>query len=304
VWIQQPGIINEQIEFLGAHKNCLYLLKGKEGILIGGGMSWVAPALEKQFAAMKFDPRKIRSLVITHSHFDHCGAVPYLKRKFPHLKILASPYAKEVFSKEKAVSFIATQNEKMAGLQGVQEETKRLRAQFDGIQVDQTVADGDILDLGGGIRAQILEVPGHTKCSIGVYVPELQALFPTDAFPFPTADGKEPSFPSAQYDFDAFKKSFQKMAALSVKMLAFDHHGVFGGDRVKDLFCQALEKVMELKESLLEEYRQIRDFELLAKSKAAESRMKSQLDFLDEELQLIVMKTNLRKILGDSIPAA
>ncbi len=304
MWIQQPGIVNEHIEFLGTHKNCLYLLKGEEGILIGGGMSWVAPALEKQFSAMKFDSRKIRSLVITHSHFDHCGAVPYLKRKFPHLKILASPYAQEVYSKEKAVSFIATQNEKMVDRQGLQEEGKRLNVQFDGIRVDQPVADGDSLDLGDGIRAQILEVPGHTKCSIAVYVPQLQVLFPTDAFPFPTADGKEPSFPSPQYDFDAFKKSLQKMAALPVKMLAFDHHGVFGGDQVEKLFRQALEKVMGLKESLAEEYRQTGNLDLLARKYAVESRKKNQLDFLDEELQLTVMKAALRKILGDSLPPA
>jgi len=95
MWIGEPGKITDRIDFLGTHKNCLYLLKGREAMLIGGGMSWTAPALEKQFSAMDYDFHKIKYLVIPHSHFDHCGAVPYLKRKFPWLQVVASAYFPE-----------------------------------------------------------------------------------------------------------------------------------------------------------------------------------------------------------------
>ncbi|GAI18030.1 unnamed protein product, partial [marine sediment metagenome] len=79
MWIQEPGKINDRIDFLGTRDLCLYLLKGKEAMIIGGAMSYIAPSLERQFSEMDFDLDRIRYLVIPHSHFDHCGAVPYLK---------------------------------------------------------------------------------------------------------------------------------------------------------------------------------------------------------------------------------
>jgi len=68
-------------------------------------MSWLVPTLEKQFAQLEIETEKLKYLVIQHSHFDHCGAVPYLKRKFPQIKILASAYSKEVFTREKVIDF-------------------------------------------------------------------------------------------------------------------------------------------------------------------------------------------------------
>ena len=87
MWIKEPGKITDRIDFLGTHQICLYLIKGKEYMIVGGGMSYIAPSLEKQFSAMAVDLSKIKYLVIPHSHFDHCGAVPYLKRKLKFPKM-------------------------------------------------------------------------------------------------------------------------------------------------------------------------------------------------------------------------
>ena len=84
--IQEPGRVTDRIDFLGTPKICLYLLKGEDAMIISGGMSWVVPSLARQFSAIDFDFKKVRYLVIPHSHFDHWGAVPYLKGKFPHMR--------------------------------------------------------------------------------------------------------------------------------------------------------------------------------------------------------------------------
>ena len=81
MWIGEPGKVTDRIDFLGTREICLYLLKGKEAMIIGGGMSHIAPSLEKQFSRMDFDTENIKYLAVPHSHLDHCGAVPYLKRK-------------------------------------------------------------------------------------------------------------------------------------------------------------------------------------------------------------------------------
>jgi len=296
--IQEPGKITDRIDFLGTHKNGLFLLKGEEAMIIGGGMSWTVPSLERQFSAMDFDFKKIGYLVIPHSHFDHCGAVSYLKRKFPSMQILASAYSKEVFSKEKVVNFIATANKERMEKLGLGNEYERLNLQFDGIQVDRVMAEDDIIDLGDGIQAQFIETPGHTKCSLAVYVPRLKAMFPSDSAPFPTEDGSELSPPSPQYDFSLYLESLRKLAACEVEVCSFEHHGVFVGDQAKNILQQGLERTEEFKNYVVEQYQHIGDVDKVAQKLAAEAMETTESPLLTLELQISVTKTVIRNILG------
>lgn len=298
MWIQEPGKVTDRLDFLGTRKNCLYLLRGKQAMIIGGGMSWVAPSLERQFSIMDFQLDKVKYLVIPHSHFDHCGAVPYLKRKFPHIQILASAYSQEVFSKEKVVNFIADVNKQMIDKLGLQHEYERLNLKFDGIQVDRVVVDKDIIDLGDGIEVHFIEVPGHSKCSIAAYIPKLRAIFPSDAAPFPTDDGKGLSYPSPQYDFSLYDKSLKKLAFYDVEICAFDHHGVFLGDQAKKVLYQGLQQVEDYKNYVIEQYKRIGDLDKLAQKIALEFIEKNKFDFITVELMTAVAKAELRSVLG------
>jgi glyoxylase-like metal-dependent hydrolase (beta-lactamase superfamily II) len=99
----QPGKIAEGLYLLGSQQNLMYLVRGKDNMIIGGGMSWIAPYLEEQLESLKIGPDDIKYLVIQHAHFDHIGAVPYMQRKFPNMKVLATAAAKSTLSKEKII---------------------------------------------------------------------------------------------------------------------------------------------------------------------------------------------------------
>lgn len=296
--IREPGEVTDRIDFLGTRKNCLYLLKGREAMIIGGGMSWTVPSLEKQFSVMDFDLEKIKYLVIPHSHFDHCGAVPYLKRKFPQMQVLASAYSQEVFSKEKAVNFIANANKEVIEKLDLQDEYERLNLQFNGIHVDRVVAENDVIDLGDGIEAHFIEVPGHTKCCIATYVPKLKAMFPSDAAPFPTDDGSELCFPSSQYDFSLYMESLKKLSTHEVEICGFDHHGVFVGDQAEKVLQQGLEQAKDFKSHIITQYQQTNDWDKVAQRFAAEAAEKEKFPFISPDLQTLMIKTVIRKVLG------
>ncbi len=298
MWIQEPGRVTDRIEFIGTRKNCLYLLKGKEAMIIGGGMSWTAPSLERQFSAMDFDLEKIKYLVIPHSHFDHCGAVPYLKRKFPWMLVLASAYSKEVFSKEKAVNFIANANKEAIEKLGLQGEHEGLNLQFDGIQVDRVVAENDVIDLGDGIEAHMIEVPGHTRCSIATYVPKLRAMFPSDAAPWPADDGSGLVPPSPQYNFSLYLESLRKLAAYEVAICGFEHHGVLVGDQADKVLRQGLEETERFKKHILELYQQTNDWNKVAQIVATEAAGKEKFPYMGLDLQMTIAKTVLQKVLS------
>ena len=294
---EPPCDISESLQLLGAWPNCLYLLKGEEAMIIGGGMSWIAPALENQFAAMDFDFSRIRYLVITHSHFDHCGAVPYLKRKFPQVKILASAYAQRVFSLKKAVQFIAAMNDRMLEISGAEREAGRLNLKFEGIQVDQTIVEGDLIDLGNGITVRFLETPGHTQCSLAASVPYLKILFPSDAAAFPTFDGKGLAHPSPQYDFRLFRESLKKLSALEVEILAFEHHGFLRGAEARQFLVRAMEKTEEDRKFITEKVQSPEGFETVVQKLAGDFLEQTRLPFLPPDIQKDVAATVVRKIL-------
>jgi len=298
MWIGEPGEVTDRIDFLGTREICLYLLKGKEAMIIGGGMSQVAPSLEKQFRQMDFDTENIKYLVVTHSHLDHCGAVPYLRRKFPHMQILASEYSQEVFSKEKVVNAIASANKAAIDASGLQDEYENLNLEFDGIHVDRVVAEKDFIDLGDGIKANFIETPGHTKCSLAVYVPNLKAMFPSDAAPVPLADGSGVTVPSPQYDFLLYVKSLKKLCSYEVDICAFEHHGVLLGEQARNILPQGMEQTEKFKNYVIEQYKETNDMDKVAQKLASEMEEKNELPFLTPELGLTITKAAVRNILA------
>jgi glyoxylase-like metal-dependent hydrolase (beta-lactamase superfamily II) len=299
MWIREPGKVTERLDFLGASENCLYLLRGNDMMIIGGGMSWIVPSLEIQFSKMDFDPKKLKYLVVSHSHFDHCGAVPYVKKKFPHIQILASAYAEKIFAKEKAVNFIAVTNKYAIDRLGLQSEYEKLDLKFDGIHVNRIITEKDIVDLGDGIEVHFLEVPGHTQCSIAAYVPKLKALFPADAAPPPTDDENTVFFPGPQYNFGLYKQSMARLASLEVEMLASEHYGVVTGVQAGQLLQDGLRQTERFRNSIIEMYQQTRDFDETIQKAAAEILARNEFDFMgmSKELQLMVLSTAIRRIL-------
>jgi glyoxylase-like metal-dependent hydrolase (beta-lactamase superfamily II) len=297
MWIREPGKITDRLEFLGTRESCLYMLRGKDMMIIGGGMSWIAPSLEVQLSAMDFEPQKLKYLVISHSHFDHCGAVPYLKRKFPHIQILASAHSEQVFAKEKAVNFIAAGNKSIIDKLRLQSEYERLNLKFDGIHVDRVVTEKEIIDLGDDIDVHFLEVPGHTQCSIATYVPRLKALFPSDAVPPPTEDKESVFFPGPQYDFGMYRQSMARLASLEVEIFASEHYGAVTGDQARQTLQEGLKQTERFESYITKLYRQTGNFDETVKKAAAEILQKSEFDFMGGELQLTVLSTVIRRIL-------
>ncbi len=299
MWIREPGKVSDRLDFLGAREYCLYLLRGRDMMIIGGGMSWIVPSLEIQLSKIDFEPKKLRYLVVSHSHFDHCGAVPYLKKKFPHIQILASAYAEKIFAKEKAVNFIAAANQYAIARLGLQSEYERLDLKFDGIHVDRVIMEKDIIDLGDGIDVHFLDVPGHTQCSIAVYVPKLKVLFPGDAAPPPTKDENTVFFPGPQYHFGLFKQSMARLASLEVEILASEHYGAVTGAKAGQLLQEGLRQMERFHNRISEIYQKTRDFDETVQKAAAETLSRNEFDFIgmDKEMQLMVLKTVIRRIL-------
>ena len=80
---RKPGMITNNLWYLGSEESGVYYLEGSNGAaLINGAMAYVLPNVLTQMREFGIDPGRVTKFLILHSHFDHVGIVPYFKRNY------------------------------------------------------------------------------------------------------------------------------------------------------------------------------------------------------------------------------
>jgi glyoxylase-like metal-dependent hydrolase (beta-lactamase superfamily II) len=145
-----------------------YLVYGEKVCLIDSG---VASSHETIFDHLKkegLSPKDIDLLVLTHSHPDHIGSARAVKRASNC--IVAAHAAEKAWIED-------------VDLQARERPVPGFSSLVGGsVEVDRTLQDGDILDL-GDLSLKVIHTPGHSKGSISLWQPEERALFSADAIP-------------------------------------------------------------------------------------------------------------------------
>lgn len=246
--IQKAGQIDDGLWLLGTKESCVYLLEGSEtSVLISAGLSYILPDFFRQIASSGLSEKKIEHIIILHAHFDHVGVVPYLKRKWPHLKVYASSRGWEVLANPKAVSVINEFTLKVCRrMKGNDDVLGPLDWQWRDDVRGEALRENSRIDLGGR-HIEILETPGHSSCSISAYVPQMKVLFPSDAVAIPYRDEYVIAVGSS---FEKYLQSLGKLAVLDVKMLCADHYGCITGDEARRYISESKIAVNRMMEKL------------------------------------------------------
>jgi len=240
--IRTPGKINDHLWFLGRKESCIYLLEGEhESMLINGGLAFLVPDILSQFQEFGLDESKITKILILHSHFDHVGIVPFLKRRHPKLTILASSRASNVLKKPKVLQSINDANLFATGSMGLAEACERYDMNWTSDITVDVVREGDVIDF-GDLHVIIFETPGHSPCHISAYVPEFKALFPSEAGGLPCGD-KVITYGTSNYS--EFEKSIKKLKDLSVQYICSDHYGYVTGDEAENFIANSIRTAKE-----------------------------------------------------------
>ena len=236
--IVEPGPVTDRILLLGREESSVYLVRdGNEAALVGGGMAAIIPDVLAQLAEYQVDEHTIRRIIILHTHFDHLGIVPYFKKRWPWARITASVRGKAQLARPEVIETIFNLSQAMLTWKGMEDRLEEFCLSPTPIQVDETLSDGDELSV-GGLTLKILEVPGHSSCSIAVYIPEEKALFASDAGGIPYGDQV---FPAANSNFDLYQESLEKMAALDVEIHLAEHNGGYKGQDGRDFMKKSIE---------------------------------------------------------------
>ncbi len=254
--IDTPGKVTDRILLLGKKESNVYLLKAEdEYALIGGGMIHIAPHVIEQLIRFRIDETLIKRIIILHAHFDHCGLVPFLKRRWPWARVTASSRANDLLSTPAVINTIKSMNQGIFAMFGDEKKSKEMDFEFTGIKVEDIVKEGDILPC-GNLSIEILEVPGHSSCSIAAYVPEDKAMFASDAGGIPLGDQ---IFAAGNSNFDKFQSNLKRMAEFDIEIHLAEHGGAFTGEDGREFLNRSIESAQMTRELIVNCFKRTRD---------------------------------------------
>lgn len=191
---------------------------GKTTLLYDSGFAFTGEALADNIQKILGD-RPLDYILLSHSHYDHVLGAPYVARRYPGAKIIAGAYAHRIFQKPTARATMRQLNEKAAQAQGITD----FEDLIDDLRVDIPVEDGDRLQL-GDLELSVIALPGHTKCSVGYYLPRYKLLLGTETLG--VYFGKETYLPSFLVGYRMALDSFQRAGQLDMEQILLPHYGM------------------------------------------------------------------------------
>ena len=291
--IRKPGRVKEGLWFLGREETGVYLLEGRqESMIISGGMSYIVPDLLQQMTDFNIDERRITKLLILHSHFDHIGIVPFLKRRLSQMEVYASERAWEILTTEKAMRTINEFSRTVARRMIKEEVYSAYDLEWRDDIRGKFVHDGDRIDL-GEVTVSILEIPGHSSCSIAAYVPEWKALFPTDGGGIPF---REIIITSGNSNYTRYQESLEKLRDLEVDYYCADHYGYLTGKEAGEFVRKSIEMAKKHRAEIENAYRTTGDIDKVAKAMVDSFYCENRNYFLSPEIFLEVYRQMVRHI--------
>lgn len=177
--------MNNVLDVTGGQGGISFLIVGEEKTaLIDCGMGYCAANLISNIK-QALNNRELNYILISHSHYDHIGAIPYLKEEWPNSKVYGAEHARGILTRQNALSTIRELGRQAAAIYG-----SGVLKEYDDelLKVDECIRDGDILDLGRS-SIRVLETPGHTKCSLSFLI-DNETLFPCETTGCMSKSGK------------------------------------------------------------------------------------------------------------------
>ena len=192
-----------EIIFFNLGLTSCYLIIGEEIVMIDAGMPNKLYQFKKMLAKNKIDPARIKLIVLTHSHFDHCGSARDI-RELTGAKIAIHESERECVEHEKVMI--------PKGVNWKGKITQPLiftfKIPFQKFTPDILLNDEPFSLTEYGIDGQIIHTAGHTAGSVSVILNSGDAFvgcMAHNGWPF----RYKPGLPIFAQDIDAIKENWK-----------------------------------------------------------------------------------------------
>jgi hydroxyacylglutathione hydrolase len=207
-----------------------YLVANKgHAILIDAGMKKKEKKIIAALQRMNISPHDIKLIILTHTHYDHCGSLRTLK-DITKARILV--HEAEAGCLEQGYSTVPKGTMWFSKIMSAIGRTlaKKL-VEYDPVAPDITISER--FDLHGyGIDGYILPTPGHTAGSISVIIEERHALVGDALFNI----FKHSVFPPYANDQEALLRSWGELLEIGCEYFYPGHGKPFTRDRLKKTY--------------------------------------------------------------------
>jgi len=241
------GEVRDGFFVAGWTHNPIYLLKGRSPVLFDGGLALLGRVYREAITSI-LNGGSPRIVFITHVHFDHCGAVPFLKKVFPGLEAGASLKARDILKRPNAIRLIRKLSESAEGALSEFGEDRLNREPFEPFEVDRVLQEGDTVEVEEGLTVQVLSTPGHTRDFLSYYVPEKKLLVASESAGCALSSGY--ISPDGLADFGAYLNSLKRLASLDARILCQGHRYVYLDEEVEAFLRRSLQTALEFRDTV------------------------------------------------------
>lgn len=225
-----------------------FLLDAPQPALFDAGLSCLTQSYLDDTRAV-LGQRTPAWLFLSHAHFDHCGAAGWFKDAWPDMQVAAAPKSDQILARPNALKLMAQLNQVAAQQYFAAGGVRQSRHEFKPLTLDRTLADGDEIELGGGLSVQVLATPGHTWDSLSYYIPQRGILVAAEAVGTEAVGGYIVS--EFLVSYDAYMENMRRLAKLEVEVLCPGHHQVHTGRAAREHFGKCLASAEQFKDWVL-----------------------------------------------------
>ena len=227
-----------------------FVLGSDKLALIDSGLYAGYPSLERGFAELGLDKSNLDYLLVTHEHMDHVGNNGPLKRETGCTIVGHRARADRVADNLLNAKTIVHAFHEGEGFDLDTEYLDWMAPEAG--PLERFVADGDVLDLGGGVELEVLECMGHSMSEIGFFERSTRTLV--------IADPLLPSFNPVLYLYEdpaVMRATFDRLEAFlaerDVQTVLFAHEEPRDRAGTVELIASCRERVDGIERVMLEQ---------------------------------------------------
>jgi len=206
---------------------------GKTAVMYDSGFSFTGYGVAEKIKEI-LGTRSLDYIFLTHSHYDHALGSAYAKKIWPDAKVVAGEYATKIFAKPTAKALMRDLDRKFALKCGVGEYEDLI----DELIVDIPVSEGDVIKA-GELEFEVINLPGHTKCSVGYYCPQKKLLLSCESIGVYNGEGDV--VPSYLVGYEMAISSIEKAEKLDIEYILAPHYGLLDKEETKFYLKKAKE---------------------------------------------------------------
>ena len=217
------GPLDTNCYILGFNDRCLIIDPGAQSDIISS-------IIKEKYSAHPLE------IYLTHGHFDHIGGVNSIVSKYPETKIYIS---------HDDLPLLLDSRKNLSASMGIDTALK------DVIKTVQFVEEGDVIDVGADDKMKVIDLPGHTKGSTGLYHAKEKLLFSGDTL-FKESVGNT-DLPGGDYG-SLMNSVMKKLMTLPSESVVFPGHcesTTIGDERRRNPFVLAYKPWLSLNKALV-----------------------------------------------------